>query len=903
VRRVAWVLALTVGLLSACGGGGGGGSSGPSFSVSYNRNAVSFDSFEGTIGTPQVIIGTGTGDPGGTVYAGVLIEGAGIAPSGVQLTFSGSTVTIVVAPRTDLPPGTYSGRLILQACADPQCTRHFSGSPYAVSYSSVVRTKLRLTPSSVALSAPAGESRRTRIAVTPTDGAATFSASVTGGSDWLRIENRDSTGFDVVTAPLPGGIYNGSVSVTSGAFTQNLSVPFSVTPAAGGDRDIDLGSSTSRVINVAATGAAQQTFSVTPPTWSNEIATSISYTTGSGWLSVVRGAGNTWTLNANALTLPPGSYAAIVTFAAAWPSAPRQMNVTLVVGSGLVVSSRHSLTVNAETKAEQLAGSIPVAVAGGLPFNWTASTASPWLQIATATGSSSMPINWTISQSALANLANFADHTATINVTTSLPNVPVGQVQVTLTRQLAELHQATPYLLVQGKSERLIVRGRGFDSMLNPASRLSIGGVTPTSVSRINDRQLVVQLPPVASPSFSAQATNALGIPTGTVTLKSVAPVARPYAFVPGLGGTVKSLIHDGERDALFATQSMSAGSNAVKRLVRSGATWTATAFATADVYDIALSPDGSALVMAMRRAELRWLDPVSGNEDTAARLVLPNRYLSDDREFFLAQGLTATADGLVWLATEPDFVSPWKSLMAVNLRTKEIVGPYTEQNRAFTFYRGPLFAAPRDGSRMLGRQNSGISGSTGTDDAVRYDAASATFDRSAKLRAPFDMRFTHDGRLVLVDLARVLDANDDLHGLVRLPQSVGPEWQEVAGQISGDGTRVYLLALPYRSVSGFSAVASGIKPRLFVFDASAASANPSGLPLLGYVELNDYPSDCVGYSLCRSGLASTISADGNTLFFLGDRGLVVLPVPTALQPVSSVRPKSLAPVPWRPQR
>jgi hypothetical protein len=869
--------------------------------VSYNRSTVSFDNFEGTVGAPQTITGTGTGDPGGTVYAGVAIEGQGVAPSGVQLSFSGNQVTISITPRTDLAPGTYTGRLLLQACADPQCTRHFSGSPFAVSYSSVVRTRVRLTPGSLSLSAASGESRTTRITVTPTDGVATFAASVTGGGNWLRIENQNATGFDLVTAPLPGGSYSGVVSVTSGAFTQALLVPLTVTPAPGGDRDINLGPSTSQVINVAATGTAQKTLTITPPTWSNQLTASITNVSGGGWLSIAQGAGDTWTLTANALSLSPGSYSAVVTFAASWPSAPRQMDVTLVVGPGLVLPAQQSLTVNAETEAADLAGSVPVAVAGGVPFTWTASTTSPWLQLTAASGGSATPIQWTINQAALAGLANFADHGATINVTISLPNVPGGQTQVTLTRQLPELHQITPYLLVRGRGERVILRGRGFDSMLNPAARLSLTGVSPSSVTRVNDRQLVVQLPAVAAASVPAQVTNRLGIATGTVTLKTVAAVARPAAFVSAASGTTRSLIHDGERDALIATQVAPGGANAVRRMVRSGGTWTVTPLAAADVYDVGLAPDGSALVMAMTAGELRWLNPVSGSENTAARLVLQNQRISEDREFFLAQGLSITADGRLWLAADDSPGSPFKRLTSVDLRTRERTLLMDENINRFTLYRGPLFTTPRDGSRMMGRQNSGLGGVDETYDTMRYDTAAGSFGRSTKLRSPFDMRFTHDGRLVLANLERVINADDDLHGLVRLPASIGTEWQIVAGQINGNGSRVYLLVYPYKDVFGYSSAASGIRPRLFVYDSSTASASTSGLPLLGYVELNDYPSDCLGFDRnCWNGLASTLSVDGNTLFFLGGRGLAVVPVPTTLLAVPA-SPPPVAPAAWRP--
>lgn len=894
-RFVLMILALAGLLVSCGGGGGGGGSSSPSFSVSFNRSSLSFDSFEGGLGAPQTIIATGNGDPGGTIYVAVLIEGQGVAPSGITITFTGTQASISVFPRTDLAPGTYTGRLILQACADPQCTRQFAGSPFPVSYTSVIRAGLGVSPSTATLSAAAGTSTSQRISVTPADGASGFNAQVTSGTEWLRIENRNATGFDVVTQPLPGGSYNGSVTITSGTFNRILQVPLTVTPAAGGDRDLTL-SESFVTLNVAATASVQRTVTVTPPSWSNQVSAAIAYTAAaSGWLSAALGSGNTWALTANAATLNAGTYAARVTFTSAYPSQPRTLDVTLVVGAGLVLPAQQSITVTAETETAQLAGAVPVSVAGGVPFTWTATTSSNWLQLTGASGSSTSPIGWTINPTALSALANFTEHTAQIDVTTSLPNVPGGSVQIVLSRQLPELHQVTPYLLVRGRSERVIVRGRGFDGMLNPAARLSFGAVVPTGVTRINDRQLVVQLPPVAATSLTARATNRLAIDTGTVTLKTVAAAARPYAFYPGAAGSTRSLIHDAERDALFATQS-NLGTNSVVRLARSGSAWTSTPIAAADVFDVALTSDGSALLMAMTAGELRWLDPVSGVEN-AARLTLTDQRLTDDREFFLAQGLSITADGLLWLPADSSPGSPFKTLTTVDLRTRERT-LRTADTGSFTLYRGPLFTVPRDGSRMLGRQNSGLSSVDEIYDAIRYDTASGALGRTAKIRSMFDARFSHDGRRAAVNFDRVVDANDDLYGLVRLPAALGSDWQIVSMQINGAGTRVYVLAYPYQSNFGFSSAASGIRPRLYVIDSSAPSASTAGLPILGFAELDDYPSDCTGGSLsCWIGLASTLSADDNTLFFLGGRGLVVMPVPTTLQPVPVAPPAAAV---WR---
>jgi hypothetical protein len=69
------------------------------------------------------------------------------------------------------------------------------------------------------------------------------------------------------------------------------------------------------------------------------------------------------------------------------------------------------------------------------------------------------------------------------------------------------------------------------------------------------------------------------------------------------------------------------------------------------------------------------------------------------------------------------------------------------------------------------------------------------------------------------------------------------------------------------------------------VIDSSTASADPAGLPVLGYFEIDDYPSPCsTAYSACWALLASAITPDDRTLFFAGSLRNVVVPVATTLK-------------------
>ncbi len=91
----------------------------------------------------------------------------------------------------------------------------------------------------------------------------------------------------------------------------------------------------------------------------------------------------------------------------------------------------------------------------------------------------------------------------------------------------------------------------------------------------------------------------------------------------------------------------------------------------------------------------------------------------------------------------------------------------------------------------------------------------------------------------------------------------------------------------------------SGIKPRVYVFDSSTATASATGFPVLGYFELDDYPGGCFNVSLCWLGHASALSPDDSTLFIAGGRHTLVVPIPSTLTPATA----STAAAPTRAKR
>jgi hypothetical protein len=140
------------------------------------------------------------------------------------------------------------------------------------------------------------------------------------------------------------------------------------------------------------------------------------------------------------------------------------------------------------------------------------------------------------------------------------------------------------------------------------------------------------------------------------------------------------------------------------------------------------------------------------------------------------------------------------------------------------------------------------------------------------------------DGRRVLFDSALVMDENFAVVGLLQPPPSQ-PGHIALAGAISPDGSRCY--SLNYHNDDFGVPESSRTHPsRVFVYDCSTGvGANP--LPILGSFDFPDYPSCWGDFNTCPSVVVTrAISPDGRTLFFIGTRNFVVVPIPETLTPV-----------------
>jgi len=880
--RVSWVQRLCAAAIAClaigCGGGGGGGSPPPpALTFTADRTAVTFDYTQGQTPAPVPVTITASGSYTGNLYLGATETGTGIATP-IAVSISGQTGTFTFAAAPGLAAGTYSGTVSLMACSDSACSHQVGNSPITISYTVTVRVPLAINPTSATLSDVSGTTTSQTVTVALPDGVSAFTATVLTGSEWLSVSNVTATSFDVAVASVKSGTYNGSVQVSAGGQLAVLPVLYEVSAPAGGD--VLLAASPSSVTLAAvedATGSSQM-ISVTPPSWNPAVTATVEYPTGSPqtWLTVTPVAGG-FAATSSAAGITQGAYTANIRLSGAYPSQDVVIPVAFTVGVGFARPADVTVAVGAETTPAGLAGSAPVTLVAGTSETWTAASSAAWLVLTNPSGTTGTSLAFTIDPASVAGFANGSDTTAEVTVTPTKATMTPVSFAVTLHKQLPAVTSLAPYVHNAGVPVRVVVRGAGFNSVLNPLARFTVQGGTLTSASVVNDTEVVLNVGALAAGNHTVAASNALGMSAQSGHVTVVTPASYVYAAVP-TGGALRSLAYDAERDAIYAAN---IGLESIMRFRHSGSSWASDSLLFAAAYDVGLTQDGAALIAtasSQSSSTIAVVDPAAFTVGSSSQQSITLQPTFDTLGFTLP----TTNDGRSWLAVAPAG-SPFANLAYV---TPTALTPtnVVPANLSTLFYGGPWFAMSRDGERLIIVQSASVSPQppmlylNAADGVLRTNPAGLTFS--------YHMSASETGDRVFFDNGTVRDGAFNLIGTATLPTGSGT-YDAIASVISPDGTRAFVLA--------YNEAASGdatLKPRVFVFDASSAQA---ALPILGYFDLADYPGCVINVSAptpCPTTVAPAISLDGQTLFFGGSQNLVVAPVPAVLTPAA------VAPVP-----
>jgi hypothetical protein len=613
------------------------------------------------------------------------------------------------------------------------------------------------------------------------------------------------------------------------------------------------------------------------------LATQVAYSNGNGWLNVQQsGAG--LVLRASAVGLVPGTYAAQVQVQGGQPLQQATLPVTLTVSSGLVVPATADVTLATASPPSTLVGAIVVGLAPGVADGrWQATSSKPWLELTVASGTAADPstnsIGYLLDRNAVAALANGQTHTAYITVTS--PAGLLGQsIAFRMHKDLAEAVSVDVLALRPDQAGELLVYGR-FAEADDPAAYLRIAGAAPLSVERLGAGLLKVQMPAMPIGTYTLTMANDAAVPTRAHDVKVLAAQDYAYASVDTQGDKGPLLWDPQTRSLLTMNRDLS---SLMRFAFVGGTQWTPTAYSVPGLLNLGMTVDRGRLLSLSAPNWAVLHDPVT-LQPTGLFTLAGEPYGHAPPQI----PLTITGDNRLWTGGGMGF----GLLGTLDLDTGE---QRTLPGR-FDFYSGPWGTVSRNGRRLLMTQSLSISPAppmlaVDLADSIISTVPPTGFNGFARVSQ------SRDGSRTALESIAVFDAAWNRMGNITLPA----RWIGLRTMLSRDGSRAYVYALHEDAVGTYSEPDPIVfRPRIYVLDTSTTLTTLVDFPILGSFDLADDPSCRVtqptGPACSPYGVQTVLSDDDRTVFAIGDRKLVVVPVPGGLRPASAsvLRQRSLS--------
>ena len=575
-------------------------------------------------------------------------------------------------------------------------------------------------------------------------------------------------------------------------------------------------------------------------------------------------------LASSALGLSGGTYSAAVNLSITQPVTQIiQVPVSLTVSQGLLVPASASHGLQASGTAADLQGQVTVDLAPGVPVvGWNATSNAAWLVLDQASGQPGQALRWHLDAAALSDLGWGAQRTATIHVTAAL--LTPQDLSVTVTNQLPRLRGLDTLALKTGQAGQVLiwVDGQAGGVALQDL-RIDGGAVTPTALNPIGPGLIGVTLPAMSAGAHTVALNNLVGISGPTLTLQVLTPVDRSYGATV-TEGTKAHLVWDAVRQVAFV-RNVTMGT--LMRFDLSGATPAVTARSLSGLSQIGLSRDHTQLY-AMT-SDGRWL---SLNPDTLATVSDRALQLSP-MTAALDLPLAITGDNLAWVsqgrAGSLDLTD------AAALPRSPAVAGAPSGTPGFVWG-----AVSPDGRRMLVTQASGISPAPplvwrdATGAAQAADGGLHVFPEADPIDFFYRVASDRQGNRWALESMALYDFSLNKLGDLTLPTG----WTALRTALSGDGSRAYVYALGPNAIGTYAEPNPiTVWPRIYVFDTTTAPVLTTSYPVVGALDLTDYPA-CLatqGPVACDPyALNFVLTDDDRTLLALGDRKLVVVPVP-----------------------
>jgi hypothetical protein len=619
---------------------------------------------------------------------------------------------------------------------------------------------------------------------------------------------------------------------------------------------------------------------------SDTASTQISYTgTGSDWLKLTK-TDRGYEYSINSEQLPPGEFTATLTISSKETRQSVSQDFRLFISpNSIEISHRNpGLSISDSTTPNDLQASVLITVPNqqGLSsaLGWRATTNVPWISLTNVNGLLGEKLTYSVSKDFIESMqlgtANAQSGKITISSDGSYALSPV-ELPVLLERNTSEIRAIYSAPYPAGTEGYRLSLGGTFDG----TTGLISNGPSPFELTPDG----FVQTAPTLPGRYTLTTKNALGISANKVSVIFLDKTSYSYAFIPS-AGLKRSLAYDQTTNSLFAADKTN---SKLKRFKYQNGQWTDSELLFPNVSDLGLSRDRTRLYVSQTSGSL--------NKVSVENFITEQSY-SFGKGFPeykpLSQNIPVYGLGndVVPILTEylaaPDAPRELSGITAFSSKENRFI-PFTgyQTNPQNGGWLVPSHLPELAYFRQLPPFNQFLTPEIAVllDTNMYFSSNNLSFGSIAPFDTVDSGGYMQNSFFGVVDRKRFIHKSGLQNDLSPLPQG----FQIVGSVMSPDWKFYYVLAYPNSALNGDAPTL--LKPRVYVYDLS----NPfqTSIPLLsGYFEFDDFPTCRAAASpACLLDTTSSITLDGRSLFFAGDKGIAVVPVPTAYKAASISNP------------
>jgi hypothetical protein len=615
-----------------------------------------------------------------------------------------------------------------------------------------------------------------------------------------------------------------------------------------------------------------------------DLTAQISYSANAtDWLSLSQ-TNDGYTYSVRAPNAPLGNHTAVIKITSLASNQTVTKTIALTVGENSFSGIQELAVFNItdQTTLNDLKSEFRIALDdGSLSIPWKATSNVPWITLDKSSGVTGESVVYRIALSHIASMPTEtylapAGNTATITISnlSTLTIAPVTlPIEVHRFISQAEKQVSAPSP-VNYYGYPVYFQGKNIES----GTVLETSGPSPFVLTGDG----VIQTVPTVAGNYIVRTKNALGIQTQPMTVTFLANSNHGYSFI-STQGYKRSMAYDQTRDTLYLVDKTN---QQLSRFRHANNAWISDRLSSPNISDIGLSKDRKRLYVSHTNGTIKRVN--------TSNLTVENSY-SYGKPFpeykILSQNLPVLDTGEDTLSILTDYSSDSRlnfsgivSFASGNGTFSPVSGYDYNPERGGWFAPSQYpniayFSQAQPRTYDSGAYTGLLIGNRLTPSAfglITYNG-SAPFDR-------LDIGQTEDAiGFGLLDRARFTSKQSFSAELPAIPAN----YRAVGSVISADWKYIYLLAYPAAAINGDATTT--LKPRVFVYQLTTDTF-PSLTLLVNYFDFDDFPT-CRRQSdtTCLLDTLSTSSLDGRTLFFAGDKGIAVVPVPLALRSSSTI--------------